>query len=235
VWTVFVGPFLSLLPARWRKQFNLSSSQWKVAASISGVCEAVASLTALVAWYSYSVATWAHRAIFSTIDAHPEAAIPADTVGFAALVLLLFHPFTLFILYWGVEGIVRFLAGLSGSVLGILPIYLMDRLYILVSSRQPVSSLITEGPALRNLKLSDELAARSDSEGEILEIRSFRPKTGWDPPKIVCFKGVYYRLFQAYEERSAHRPFIFSLRRLTAGVPSRTVIYYSEEDESNER
>jgi hypothetical protein len=234
VWTVLAGPFLSLLPAQRRERFNLSSFQWKVAGFLSGVCEAVASLAALVGWYSYSVTHWAQRAILSTAEAHPEGAIPPDTVGFAALVLLLFHPLTWLILYCGLEGIVRALAAVSGSVLGILPIYLIDRFYILMSSRSPASSLITEGPLLRKPGLSDELAARSDSEGEILEIRSFRPKKGWDPPKIVCFQGVYYRLFQAYEERSAHRPFVFSLRRLTAGVPSRTVIAYSEDDGLNE-
>ena len=91
VLTLLVGPAVALLPKRWRKRFVLTPDEWKLAGSISGFIESMAALAASVTWYSYSVTHWAKDAIFSTVEAHPLAAIPPGTEGFAALVLLLFH------------------------------------------------------------------------------------------------------------------------------------------------
>ena len=223
VLTLLAGPALALFPKRWRERFTLTSAEWKLVGMVSGIVESVAALAALVAWYSYSVTHWAQAVIFSTAEAHPQAAIPPGTEGFAALVLLLFHPLTWFIFYCGIEGIVRFLAaGISGTVLGIFPLFLLEHSYSFLSSRRTKS----HSPASDSLE-SDLLATRTDAEGEILEIRSLKPKEGWDPPKIVRFQGVYYRLFQAYEEHATSRCFVYVLRRLSAGVHSWTVIDYS--------
>jgi hypothetical protein len=190
---------------------------------MSGLLESVAALAALVGWYSYSVSHWAQDVIFSTAAAHPQGIIPPGTEGFAALVLLLFHPLTWFIFYCCVEGVARLLASaFSGTVLGILPLFLVERGYSFLSSHRnrPNSS----GGA--NLD-SDLLATRTDAEGEILEIRSLQPKEAWVPPKIVRFSGGYYRLFHTYEERAKRHYFVYVLRRLSAGVHSWTVIDYS--------
>jgi hypothetical protein len=190
---------------------------------MSGLLESVAALAALIGWYSYSVSHWAQDVIFSTAAAHPQGTIPPGTEGFAALVLLLFHPLTWFIFYCCAEGVARLLASaFSGTVLGILPLFLVERGYSFLSSRrnQPNSS---GGASLE----SDLLATRTDPEGEILEIRSLQPKEAWVPPKIVRFSGDYYRLFHTYEERAQHRYFVYVLRRLSAGVHSWTVIDYT--------
>jgi hypothetical protein len=216
--TLIAGPVIALLPRAWRERFALTFAEWKVAGTISGILESFAALAALVAWYSYSVTHWAQTAISSTVEAHPQAAIPPGTEGFAALALLLFHPLTWFIFYCGVEGTVRLLAaGINGTIFGILPLYLLERGYAFLWARrnQP------------NASGDDLLTTRTDAEGEILEIRSLKPKDGWLPPKIVRFRGAYYSLFHTYEERAEHRYFVFVLRRLSAGVPGWTVINYS--------
>ena len=220
---LLTAPVIALLPKRWRERFPFISNELKLAGSISGFIESVAALAALAGWYSYSVTHWAKDAILSTVEAHPQAAIPPGTEGFAALVLLLFHPFTWFILYCGIEGTVRLLAAaIGGTTLGILPLYLVERCYsFLLSRRNKLSS--PEGHRFE----PDSLTMRTDDEGEILEIRAIQPKEGWLPPKTVRFRGIYYRLFQAYEERSTGRCFVYALRRLSAGVPSWTVIDYS--------
>jgi hypothetical protein len=225
VLTLLVGPAIALFPKRWRERFALTPDEWKLAGSISGFLESVAALAALVGWYSYSVTHWAKDAIFSTADAHPQAAIPSGTEGFAALVLLLFHPFTWFIFYCGTEGTVRLLASaIGGTTFGILPLYLVERCYsLLLSRRSKLNSSEDSGAA------ADSLTTRTDTEGEILEIRSLKPKEEWIPPKIIHFRGVYYRLVQTYEERAKERNFVFLLRRLPAGVPSWTVIEYSSD------
>jgi hypothetical protein len=223
VLTLLVGPALALLPKRWRERITLTSAEWKFAGATSGILESVAALAALVGWYSYSVSHWAQDAIFSTAAAHPQGTIPPGTEGFAALVLLLFHPLTWFIVYCGIEGIVRLLAaGVNGTVFGILPLFLLERGYSFLSSRQNKS----HSPEDHGSEL-DLLTTRTDEEGEILEIRSLKPKEEWVPPKIVRFQGVYYSLFQVYEERATSRYFVYALRRLSAGVHSWTVIDYS--------
>jgi hypothetical protein len=140
--------------------------------------------------------------------------MPESAVGFAALVLLLFHPLTWLILYLGVEGVVRCLASvLTGGALGILPLYLLERgLRLLTRQRSD---------------LADEISGTFDPDGEILEIRSAWSKPGWEPPRIVRFRGDYYNLFHAYRRTSSRRPFVFVLRRLPVGVPGPTVIEYA--------
>jgi hypothetical protein len=227
VLTLLVGPAVALLPKRWRKRFVLTPDEWKLAGSISGFIESVAALAASVTWYSYSVTHWAKDAIFSTVEAHPQAAIPPGTEGFAALVLLLFHPLTWFILYCGIEGTVRLLASaISGTTFGILPFYLAERCYSFLLARRGKLNCKPNSPEGNGFE-PDFLTKHTDAEGEILEIRSVQPKEGWLPPKTVRFSGIYYRLFQAYEERSTSRRFVYVLRRLSAGVPGWTVIDYS--------
>jgi hypothetical protein len=74
----------------------------------------------------------------------------------------------------------------------------------------------------------DELYLTQDGSDEILEIRSCRAKPDWTPPRVVRHEDRYYQL-EAYSRGSAPRPFIYVLRRLSAGVPGRSVLIYSPE------
>jgi len=217
VWTPLFCLVLALLPKPWRETFHLSQSVWRFAGAISGFGEAAGASVALVAWYSYSVTHWVARAVLSTMNAHPESSIPENTVGFAALVLVLMHPVTWVILYFGVEGVVRGLASaLTGGVFGILPLYLLERGVRLLTPQRG--------------DLGDAFSTSSDLEGEILEIQSARSKPGWELPRIVRFRGNYYRLLNTYRRTSSRRPFVFVLRRLPVGVPGPTVIEYAPPD-----
>lgn len=121
VWTYVLGPVLALLPQRWRETIDPGQQHvaWIPATILSGTIEALAALTALIYWYSYSVAGWAQQAVTATIKAHPEAAIREDTVGFAAMTLMAMHPLTWVIVWFGVEGLVRALgAAFAGNVNG---------------------------------------------------------------------------------------------------------------------
>ena len=190
---------------------------WRFAGAVSGFGEAAGASVALVAWYSYSVTHWAARVVLSTMNAHPESSIPENTVGFAALVLVLIHPVTWVILYLGVEGVFRGLASaLTGGVFGILPLYLLERGVRLLAHQRG--------------DLADEISTSSDRDGEVLEIQSARSKPGWEPPRIVRFRGDYYRLLNAYRRTSSRTPFVFVLRRLPVGVPGPAVIEYAPPD-----
>jgi hypothetical protein len=218
---LLAAPLAALLPSAWRRRYPLAPAQWKFAGVASGLLETFAAFAALVEWYSYSMTHWAPAALAATVAAHPEAAINPNAQGFAALLLLLMHPLTWLIIYGGLEGTVRLLAaGVNGTVFGIFPLYLLDRCIALLFLRGRYS----RGQAG---DIPDDLALRNDAEGAVLEVRAAHAKEGWLPPKIIRFDGNYYRLFQTYQERSPQRSFVYLLRRLSAGVPSWTVINYS--------
>lgn len=238
VWTYVVGPVLALLPGRWRQAIDPDRQMaWIPATILSGTVEALVSLIALIYWYSYSVAGWAQQAIYSTIKAHPQAAIREDTVGFAAMTLMAMHPLTWAIAWFVVEGIVRALgAAFVGNVNGSLPLWGLDRLVLLFRRRADAGAIGGNATSFVNALrdklilsrtpvVADEICVSMDGPEELMEIHSCRPKGGWDPPRVVRYQGIYYRL-ESFAKGEAPRPFHFYLRKLTAGVPGRTVLEY---------
>ena len=61
---------------------------------------------------------------------------------------------------------------------------------------------------------------------EILEILSSRRKQEWTPPRVVRYEQSYYRL-ESSGKVGGPRPFRYMLRRLSVGVPGRSVLLYS--------
>jgi hypothetical protein len=243
--TFLLGPLLSLLPRRWRESHPLFSSiHWPIAAALSGMIESFLALVAFAYWYSYSVTHWAQDAVYSAIE--KGARIPPTTVGFAAFALMFLHPVTWLISLCAVEGTVRFLgAAFTGNVLGIFPLFLLDKVWTRFTSgphpERPAesqnnwssffSSIRRRAAFLRNPALPDEVRYSADATGEVMSIVSSRPKSGWEPPRIIRCNDIYYRL-EVASEQSGPRPFLYVLRRLPAGVPGRTVTTYSTDDPS---
>jgi hypothetical protein len=238
-----MGPFLSLLPKRWRASLALGSSMdWAVAAAISGVLEFVLAAVVFLTWYSYSVTHWAGNAVESAI--RNGADIPPNGVGLAAWATMFLHPLTWLIIFFQLEAIVRFLAGaFTGKVYGTLPLFVLDKILLRFvpggtkqqqSGTEPAWSSFS-GTIRQRLRsswlpvLPDELVHTKDASGDLLSIRSSRPKSGWDPPRIVLTDNVYYRL-ERVSEQSGARPYVYFLRRLPAGVPGRSVIQYSPDN-----
>jgi hypothetical protein len=232
-----------LLPRRWREALPLFSSiHWRVAAALSGIIESLLMLLALVYWYSYSVTHWAADAVSTAAKAGADIRPGAD--GVTAYAVMLLHPVTWLIVLCAFEGIVRFLgAAFTGDVLGIFPLFVLDRIFLRLTpggraERLPgtPSGFSSFFPWMRQRAaflshpvVADEVRYSSDATGEVMSISSSRPKSGWEPPRIIRCKDIYYRL-EAASERSGLRPFLYVLRRLPAGVPSRTVISYSSDD-----
>jgi hypothetical protein len=206
--------------------------------------ESFLALVAFACWYSFSVTHWAQDAVYSAIE--KGASIPPTTVGFAAFALMFFHPVTWLISLFAVEGTVRFLgAAFTGNVLGIFPLFLLDKVWTRFTSgpraEHPantqnnwssfVSSIRQRAAFLRNPALPDEVRYSADATGEVMSITSTRPKSGWEPPRIIRCNDIYYRL-EAASEQSGPRPFLYVLRRLPTGVPGRSVISYTPDDPS---
>jgi hypothetical protein len=239
-----LGPFLAFLPKRWRESLPFHASvEWRPAVLLSGILECAVALMALVYWYSYSVTHWAADAVFSAIQNGAE--INPNAIGFAGLAVMFLHPLTWLIAYCGVEGMVRLCAAFTDTTLGVLPLFLADKIYLqLARGGNPLSvgtdkfsqshlasgiRAVRERALMATLPLvPDELHFMREGSDEILEIHSCRVKTEWTPPRVVRYEDRYYQL-EACSERSTPRPFVYTLRRLSAGVPGRTVLIYSPE------
>jgi hypothetical protein len=243
MWTYLIAPVLSLLPRRWRDWLPGSSTMpWVPATIISGSLEAVCGLIGLVYWYSYSVRGWAQKSLFAQLSSHPGTRIPIGTEGFFGLLLVAAHPLTWVIAAFSLEGIVRVCAAaFTGEILGTFPLFIVDRILAVFmhsestgkdtgdSSRASGTSFFS---ALRQRYLiatlpliPDELHYTSEDSERFLEIRACRPKPEWDPPRIVRYSDVYFRVERS-AQTSGSRPFLYVLRQLSAGVPGRTILAY---------
>ncbi len=237
-----LGPFLAFLPKRWRESLPIHESiQWMPAMILSGLLESAFALLALVYWYSYSVTHWAADAVFAAIQHGAE--IDPKAIGFAGLAVMWLHPLTWLIAYAGLEGIVRLCAAFTDTTLGVLPLFLSDKAYVALARRgnsgvkNPAnfsqSNLASGIRAMREKAMiaslplvPDELFLTTNGSDELLEIRACRAKPDWTPPRVVRHEDRYYRL-ESFTEGIAPRPFIYTLRRLSVGVPGRTVLIYS--------
>jgi len=239
-----LGPFLAFLPKRWRESLPFHASvDWKPAVLLSGILECLIALIALIYWYSYSVTQWAADAVFSAIQNGAE--INPNAIGFAGLAVTFLHPLTWLIAYFGFEGIVRLCAAFTDTTLGVLPLYLLDKACLQFRrGGNPLSAgadnfsqshlasgirAVRERALMATLPLvADELHFATRGSDEILEIRSCRAKPDWAPPRVVRHEDRYYQL-EARSQSTAPRPFLYVLRKLSAGVPGRTVLIYSPE------
>jgi hypothetical protein len=243
-----LGPFLALLPNRWRRALPFYQAvSWRSAAILSGLAESVIALTALMYWYSYSVTTWVSRALDNVLSKNAPTTITDHDIGFAALVVWATHPLTWTIVLFGIEGMARLCAAFTDSVLGVFPLYLVEKIYSKIFrrgapesasavkfSQSHVSSYVETMKdkvlAARLSQVPDELCVMQSDAEEILEIRAWRSKPEWIPPRVVRYADRYYRLEES-TRGSSPRPYIYKLRRLAKGVPGRTVLTYSPEEE----
>jgi hypothetical protein len=245
MWILLVSPILALLPFRWRTALRFSRPfPWVPAAIVSGLLESLLALVALIYWYSHSVETWANRALDAALQGiAPVRSVPGQATGFAALALWAFHPLTWAMAYFAVEGTVRALSAHSaGDIRGTLPLYLADWIFGKISRRPPAADAV---PGMRPLTvlpsiarasherarlalsqpITDEIKTRFEDGEEITEIQCQKAIPDWTPPRVVRIRESYYRLEKA-DRREFPRPYRYTLRKLPAGVPGRSVLIY---------
>jgi len=242
-----LGPFLALLPHRWRKALPFYQGvHWHSASMLSGLAESVIALTAFLYWYSYSVTTWVSLSLDSLLSKSTPTDITEGELGFVALLIWATHPLTWTIAFFGIEGMARLCAAFTDTVLGIFPLYLLERIYSKIFRRgvpEPpgavefsqshlssyVETLKDKVLTARLSQVPDELCVVNKEAEEFLEIRAWRAKPEWTPPRVVRYEDRYYRL-EDCARASAPRPFIYKLRKLTKGVPGRAVLTYSPDE-----
>jgi hypothetical protein len=248
MWTYLLGPFFSIFPKRWRQSLPLSVHvRWGPAATISGLIESVVALTATGYWYSYAMTTWVGRAMDVALSGKLGPGVTDQQIGSVALAVWATHPLTLLLVYFGIEGVVRLCgAAFSGNALGTLPFFLLDKVVFGAFRRREQDGTNATARSSSNFSsyvgairermivtrlplIPDELCFRRNASEEILEIHASRKMEDWTPPRVVRYLDNYYRL-EASSLEAAPRPFRYVLRRLSAGVPGRTVLLYSPHD-----
>jgi hypothetical protein len=248
VLTFLLGPFLALLPQRWRNSLPMRESvNWRHATVLSGFGEAAVALAALLFWYSYYMNLLVSNGLDSALSGKLGPGVTDQTIGFTALVVWATHPLTWLIAYAGVEGSVRLVgAAFTETNLGILPLFVADKVFLKLSGRSAPSaakaagysegnfssyaSAIREKAILKKFpQVPDEILISRDGPEEMLEIRACRRKMDWDPPRTVRYQDSFYRL-EASADANPPRPFRYTLRKLSAGVMGRSVLIYSPEE-----
>jgi hypothetical protein len=242
-----LGPLLAALPQRWRRLLVPPESiGWKLATILSGFGESLLALVAMVVWYSYSVTGWVSRALDAALGGNLGPDVNDQQIGFMAIVIFALHPLTWLIGYFGIEGSIRIAGAFTESYLGILPLFLADKIYLKATGRSAPSATKAAGFAQGNFAsykqairervrqsrvptLPDELFFSKVEHDEFLEIHACHRKPDWTPPKTVRFQDTYYRL-EASFDGTEPRPFRYRLRRLSAGVMGRSVIVYAPAD-----
>jgi hypothetical protein len=244
LWDFGIGPIVALLPARWRKQL-LSEEEvdWIRAGTMSGIYELVGAVVGLGYWYMYEM----NRRIDQIMSGGGSGVTPGGLtehqVRGAALTIFYMSPLTWILFYFFFEGAVRFCgAAFTESVFGSLPLYLTERLLFWVRKpkearvgervREHAKSFVesvNERVMMARLKdVGDEVKYSRSGEDEWMEIQASRRKEEWVAPKIVRAGEIYYRLEESWVG-SGKRPFCYRLRRLSVGVPGRSVILYRVE------
>src|SRR6266705_977392 len=244
-----LGPFVALLPKRWRCSLALlPSADWRVPSILSGLAEFLVAVAAMLYWYSYSVTTCVSRGLDVALAGKAGRGVNEQEIGFMAIFIFATHPLTWLIAYCAVEGSVRLVAAaFAESHLGILPLFVLDKIFLKIIPRSGPSAAEEGGYPEGNLSsyvgairekvrvsttagIPDELCVSTEGAEEFLEIRASRRKPDWTPPRTVKYQDIFYRLEDS-STGSARRPYRYRLRRLSAGVMSRTVLVYVPERE----
>jgi hypothetical protein len=149
VLTYLLGPFLALLPQRWRKLLPVGSTvDWRRATVLSGFAEAVIALVALMYWYSHYMALLVSNGLDSALAGKMGPHVTDQEIGFTALVIWATHPLTWLIAYAGIEGSVRLVAAaFSETNLGVFPLFLVDKIIGKLSARSGQTSARADGHA----------------------------------------------------------------------------------------
>jgi hypothetical protein len=208
--TYLFGPFLSLLPARWRANLPFAASiKWRRAAFVSGALQACASLCALVVWYSYSVTHHTRLQLDILLRAHPSIHLNSPRLGLLGFILVALNPVTWVIVWFYFEGVVRaFGAAFTGEIVGTLPLWIVDQSYRILRRRSQNRRRLP--------LLPDEVAWHKEGQREVLRIMSCRPKPTWKNRPTIRIKEEFFQVDDSIPGLGP-RPYVYHLRRLQPG------------------
>lgn len=229
MWTYILGPFLSLLPARWRAVwFWEKPVNWPRATIISGFVEAFGCLLTLALWYLTSIQRLVNEQTTVVVEAVGQAKDLkgltnielAYSMGLGGLLTFALHPLTWLLAYSALEGIWRtFAATINQEAPG-------NGLLAIVAWmiwRGQQSAYERRVPLIED-RLMRSVAGPKQPDWD-LRVETCRPKPSWKHPQIVEYKDEYFRaLRDTTDENSQYRkdslpvrPHTYFLKKIAAG------------------
>ena len=229
MWTYLFGPFLALLPVRWRAiLFWNKPVNWVAATVVSGFVEALASLLTLALWYLSEIQRLVNQQTAIAADAVGKARDlkgltnieMAYSMGLGGLLTFALNPLTWLLAYCTFEGIWRALAATvnqDAHGTGLLAIF--DWMYV----RRQKQAYETRVPLVEDRVTR---APEGPNAPEwTLKVESCRPKPSWKGVQIIRVGEEYFRALRETHDEQAQwrtdglprRPHIYYLKRIPAG------------------
>ena len=229
MWTYLLGPFLALLPRRWRAGWLAEKPvNWAHATMVSGFVEAIGCMLGTAGWYLSRIellvnqqTTVAADAVGKTQDLKGLTNIElAYSMGLGGLFAILLHPLTWLLVYGAFEGVWRLFAAIINQespgtgLLAVVDWAMAKREKRGYEQRVPlIEDRVTRAPE----------GPRAPEWS--LQVESCRPKPSWKSPQIVRMGDEYFRVLSDATDENAQwrkdglpvRPHRYLLRKVAAG------------------
>jgi hypothetical protein len=222
----FASLAASLLPKQFRYRLPfVYSLDLRKGAIVSGLLEGLVSLTVVIVRYLIFLPQKVGEMGGRVIERGAETALISEAVhygmGYVALVEYLFHPLTILLIYFTVEGVARLLAALvTEEIVGTLPLYFIAWAVERFGRARAERAL---GPRVRDIV---EPVYSPDYD---LRIFTCRPKRDWDRMITVSHEGQFYEVVGEQAGKPPHR-FIYRLRKSKPGRVIRAVDAYDPDE-----
>jgi hypothetical protein len=221
-----VGMLLSFLPKRYRERFPESvQGDLRPGAVVSGLVQCLACLLIFSVRY-LSFLQQRVGGLGERVIAHgAEEALTSRGVqfgmGYVSMVEYIFHPLSLLLIYFTLEGAVRFYAaGITEEIVGTLPLHIVARAQERVGQARAERAL---GPRVPDVV---ESVYSADFD---LRIFSCRPKRRWDRLLTVSYQDQLYAVVGEQQGKPPHR-FIYQLRKVPRGWIVRNIHHYTPDE-----
>ncbi len=187
---LLVSMVLSLLPSRWRRGWGADYAvDLERGALVSGLMQAIGCLIAFCVRYILFLDARVGDMTMKLVAKNAESVLDSTSIqfgmGFVTMLDYMVRPISLLLLYFTIEGVVRFTASfVSGEVMSTMP------LHVVAWAGERYSQVAAErslGP-----RVADEVFA-DGAESEVV-IFSCRPKPGWDHLMTVDYRGELYEI-----------------------------------------
>jgi hypothetical protein len=220
------GVVVSFLPKRYRECFPDSvRGDLRLGAAFSGLVQCVACLVVFSVRYlsflEQKVGGMGERAVARGAE---EALIHPATqfgMGYVSLVEYIFHPLSLLLIYFALEGAVRFYAAaITEEIVGTLPLHVVAWAQGRVGQARAERAL---GPRVPDVV---ESVYSADFD---LRIFSCRPKRHWDRLMTVSYEDQLYAVVGEQQGKPPHR-FIYQLQKVPLGWTVRNIHHYRPDE-----
>lgn len=231
MFSLLLGIILSLLPKRYRDRLPASAqADLRQGALASGLAAAVGCFILLIFRYldflQFRVGDLGQRAI----DRGQEVVLTNEVahfgMGTVALAEYLFQPLTVALIYFCLEGTVRFFAALiTQEVTGTLPLYLLAWIEDRFSQARAERKLGPRMPDIIEEVYSNEYDAR---------VFTCRRRRHWDRMFTLEWNGQFYEVVGEQPGKPPHH-YIYRLKKSPKGRVVRSVRAYDAEELMREK